>query len=84
MVFERGRDFLLSNYWFQQRGRVIASEYWNKWYIFWDAITKRRTDGALVRLEMPLRRGQDLETAQAAMDALTQDLMKILPAYVPN
>jgi exosortase D (VPLPA-CTERM-specific) len=83
MVLEKGGQLLLSNYWFQQRGRIICSEYWNKWYLFWDSLTRRRTDGGLVRLEMPLQRGQALESAQAAMDDFTQEVMKILPDYVP-
>jgi exosortase D (VPLPA-CTERM-specific) len=84
MVFEKGNEFLLSNYWFQQRGRIIVSEYWNKWYMFLDSITQRRTDGALVRIEMVVRPGQTVEAAQAVMDAFTMELMKILPEYVPN
>ena len=84
MVMEKNRDLLLSNYWFQQRGRVIVSEYANKWYLFWDSLFKRRTDGALVRLEMALRRGQSVEEAQAVMDSFTRHLMKILPEYVPG
>ena len=84
MVLERNRDRLLANYWFQQRGRIIVSEYWNKIFLFWDSITKRRTDGALVRIEMPLREGQDIEKAQALLDSFTQKFMKILPQYVPG
>jgi len=84
MIFDRGDIFLLSNYWFHQRGRIIVSEYWNKWYLFWDSITKQRTDGALVRLEMALRRGQDIDAAQAVMDEFMVELLKILPEYVPN
>ena len=37
-------------YWFVQRGRNVANEYWSKWLLFVDAIIKNRTDGALVRL----------------------------------
>jgi EpsI family protein len=83
MVLEKGGQVLLSNYWFQQRGRIVSSEYWNKWYLFWDSLTRRRTDGALVRLEIPLRPGQDVKTAQASMDQFTRQLMEILPEYVP-
>jgi exosortase D (VPLPA-CTERM-specific) len=83
MVLEKGGQVLLSNYWFQQRGRVVCSEYWNKWYLFWDSLTRLRTDGALVRLEIPLRPGQDVKAAQAAMDQFTRQLMEILPEYVP-
>jgi len=83
MVLEKDRELLLSNYWFQQRGRIILSEYWNKWYLFWDSIVKRRTDGALVRIEMPLQGSNDVESAQALIDSFTLKLMKILPKYVP-
>lgn len=84
MVFEKGDDLLLSNYWFQQRGRVVSNEYANKWFMFWDSVTRRRTDGALVRIEMPLKRGGDIDSAQAVIDEFTQELMEILPEYVPN
>jgi exosortase D (VPLPA-CTERM-specific) len=84
MVLEKDGELLLSNYWFQQRGRIVVSEYRNKWYLFWDSVTKRRTDGALVRLEMPLTAGRDIEAAQAVLDSFTQELMKILPEYVPG
>ncbi len=84
MVIEKDGELLLSNYWFQQRGRILVSEYRNKWYLFWDSVTKRRTDGALVRLEMSLTAGRDIEAAQAVLDSFTQELMKILPEYIPG
>ena len=37
-------------YWFPQRGRVLTNLYQIKLYNFWDALTRRRTDGALVRI----------------------------------
>jgi exosortase D (VPLPA-CTERM-specific) len=83
MVLEQSKNLLLSNYWFQQRGRIVVSEYANKWYLFWDSLTKGRTDGALVRIEMPLRHRQDLQEAQALIDSFTQELLKILPEYLP-
>jgi exosortase D (VPLPA-CTERM-specific) len=84
MVLEKDGMLLLSNYWFQMRGRIIESEYMNKWFLFWDSLTRRRTDGALVRIEMPMRPGQDVETAQSIVDGFTRMLMKILPDYVPG
>jgi len=84
IVLEKDARRILANYWFQQRGRIIGNDYWNKWYLFQDAITKRRTDGALVRLEMPLQDGQDVKSGQDVMDSFTREVMKILPEYVPN
>lgn len=84
MVLERDGQFLLVNYWFQERGRILNDEYRNKWYLFWDSVTRHRTDGALVRLEMPLAQGQSPESAQIILDGFTVELMEILPYYVPG
>jgi len=45
-----GDQRMLVYYWFQGRGRTITNEYLAKWYIFWDSLTRNRTDGALVRV----------------------------------
>lgn len=84
MLLESTGQRLLVNYWFQGRGRIIASEYSHKWHLFWDALTRRRNDGALVRVEMMLRPGQDLESAQRTMDSFNLELQKVMPEYVPN
>ena len=45
-MIEKGFDKQLILYWYQDRGRVVASEYDAKAYLIWDAMTKNRTDGA--------------------------------------
>jgi EpsI family protein len=45
-LIELGNQRELVYYWFQQRGRVIDNEFAVKWYLFWDALTRHRTDGA--------------------------------------
>ena len=37
-------------YWFKQRDRILSNEYLVKLYLFWDALSRGRTDGALVRI----------------------------------
>ena len=54
VVIEKGFDKQLILYWYQDRGRVVASEYDAKAYLIWDAMTKNRTDGALVRISTPI------------------------------
>ena len=54
IVFEKAGRRQLVFYWFQERGRIVASEYWVKWYLIWDAITRHRTDGALIRIAAPI------------------------------
>ena len=84
MVLGKGEMRLLSNFWFEQRGRVITNEYLNKWYLFWDGVTRQRTDGALVRAEMVLKPGQSVSQGQDVLDGFLGELKEILPAYVPE
>jgi exosortase D (VPLPA-CTERM-specific) len=57
VLIQLGSQRQLVYYWFQQRGRVITNEYAVKWYLFWDSLTRNRTDGALVRLVVALPAG---------------------------
>ena len=54
VVIAKGSSRQLVYYWFDQRGRQMTNEYGVKWMIFWDALTRNRTDGALVRLVTPV------------------------------
>jgi exosortase D (VPLPA-CTERM-specific) len=71
-------------YWFQQRGRVITNEYLVKWYLFWDALTKNRTDGALVRLTAYVEPGQEISEADALLGDFISKVNPYLANYVPN
>src|SRR5262245_41267481 len=42
VVIQRDSSKQLVYYWFVQRGRTVANEYWSKWYLLVDAITKNR------------------------------------------
>lgn len=79
-----GETKQLVYYWFQQRGRVMTNEYLVKWFVFWDALTKNRTDGALIRLIVPVAEGQDPERAEAALASFAASLVSVLPAYIPD
>jgi EpsI family protein len=54
VVVEKGFERELILYWYQDRGRTVASEYAAKGYLVWDAMTRNRTDGALVRVSTPI------------------------------
>lgn len=83
VVIDRANQRQVVYYWFEQRGRRIANEYWMKWYLFVDAITRNRTDGALVRVVSPVRQGEPQEAA----DQRIQDFIRLaephLDAFVP-
>ena len=71
-------------YWFQQRGRVITNEFAVKAYLFWDAVTRHRTDGALVRIIAQLPPGANVGEADQRLTDLAKQLAPVLPRYVPN
>lgn len=69
-----GDNRMLVYYWFQGRGRIITNEYLAKWYIFWDSITRNRTDGALVRVTTPVMDPTDV----AAADKRLADFIRLV------
>jgi len=81
-VIEHGDDRMLMLYWYQGRGRAVASEYADKVYTVFDSIRLRRSDGAMVRVLVPFR-GPEAEAAKAAAEFAAQ-VAPNLPAYVPD
>jgi EpsI family protein len=81
-VIQQGLDKELVFYWYQDRGRVIASEYSAKFWMVADAISRNRTDGALVRLVTPLS-GSEVD-ARARLVNFTQILFPHLENALPN
>jgi len=84
MLMEKENTRLLSSYFFFQRGKIIISPWANKFYLIWDSMTKRRTDGALVRIEMGVAPRQSIEEAYGVLENFLSELWPILPYYVPK
>jgi len=81
-VIANGRDRALMIYWYQGRGRAVASEYWGKVYTVLDSVRRRRSDGAMVRIMVPMGKSQD-EAQDAAVELASQAASQ-LTAFVPN
>ncbi|MGA8213707.1 MAG: exosortase C-terminal domain/associated protein EpsI [Candidatus Sulfotelmatobacter sp.] len=81
-VIEKGLDRELVLYWYQSHGRIIASEYWAKFYMVRDAIRMNRTDSALVRIVTPFR--PDRQEAQGRAIAFAQQMLTPLKSFIPN
>jgi EpsI family protein len=84
-VIQKGIDRQLVLYWYQSHGRVVASEYWSKFYLVRDAVSLNRTDAALVRVIVPM--APNVDGAEASAEALAVDFVKrifpVLPSYLP-
>lgn len=55
VLIQKGDERQVALYWYQGRGRSVANEYLSKAFLVWDAATRHRTDGALVRVISPIR-----------------------------
>jgi EpsI family protein len=83
VVIQKGLDNQLVLYWYQDRGRIVTSEYWAKIYLVLDAMTKQRTDGALVRVTMPFA-DHDEGDVQAWGKAFAEKILPLLEEYLPS
>ncbi len=82
---EKDGTQMLALYWYQGRGKMIAGEYRARLDTIKDAMWLGRTDGALVRVIVPINKGDGAEefARKAALD-FSQKLQLVLPGYVPN
>jgi len=69
-------------YWFQSRGRIIASEYMQKIWLVVDSIIKNRTDGSFVRLISPVV--TDEEAATTLLKEFAKTVYPVLNQHIPS
>ena len=79
-----GEERQLVYYWFAQRGRVITNEFAVKWFIFWDGLTRNRTDGALVRVTTFVGDAAQLPEAEARLEAFVRAADPRLNYFLPG
>lgn len=81
-VIQNGNTKSLMIYWYQGRGRAVASEYWGKIYTVLDSVRLRRSDGAMVRVTVPV--GTSEQEALDVAGELAAGVTAALPEFVPN
>ncbi len=81
-LIQNGDHKELLVYWYQGRGRAVASEYWGKIYTVLDSVRLRRSDGAMVRLTTSVESSEPA-ALQAAAD-LAANSSTILPEFIPD
>jgi exosortase D (VPLPA-CTERM-specific) len=84
MLVQQGDNKFLMYYWFKQRDRHVTNEYLVKWYLFWDGMTRNRTDGALIRVMYPISQQQDVQAADQIIQTFLQETLSVLPEFVPD
>lgn len=83
MVIRNGKDLQVVLYWYQNRGRIISSEYMEKVYLVVDAILKGRRDGTFVRI-MAVDTDGDLQATEKRVYQFAETVMPLLENYLPG
>jgi len=81
-IIQNGDTRQLLLYWYQGRGRTVASEYWGKIYTVVDSVKRRRSDGAMVRVIVPIQKSE--ADALALATDLAATASPALPDFIPN
>lgn len=89
---DRVGEYLISNgsvrqevlYWYRSHGSNIANDYAAKFHMLRDSILYGRTDAALIRVITPVLPGEPVAAAHDRAVHFTEQLLPLLPAYIPN
>ena len=83
-VIGKGEEKEIVLYWYQAHSRVVASEYWAKLYLVWDAIRLNRTDGSMIRVITSVERSETIDSARDRAVGFAEEVMPILRSYIPS
>ena len=83
-LIQKGKEQALVLYWYQGRGRVVANEYRVKWNLLQDAARPRRSDEALVRIVVPIRRGMAESAALEQATRIARQLVSTVSIALPE
>ena len=83
-VIQKGDQKQIVLYWFKQRERHLTNEYLVKAYVLWDAFSRQRTDGALVRLASVVGPGESESTVDQRLQEFAVVAGRELTRFVPD
>jgi EpsI family protein len=70
-------------FWYDINGRIVSDLYRLKIYTIWDAVTSRRTNGAVVMVAWDGPAGADSEAARTGAMEFARALMPVLRRHLP-
>ena len=81
-IVEKGKMRDLVLYWYQTHGRIVASEYWAKFWLVADGLRHKSTDGAMIRIWTTAEDGE--ESAQARATDFARNIYPQVCEFLPN
>jgi EpsI family protein len=83
-LIQKGGQKQIVLYWFKQRERILSNEYLVKLFLFWDGLTRGRTDGALVRIASVVGPGETEDVVDERLRKFVSTIEPELLRYVPD
>ncbi len=83
-LMEKGGLTEMAYYWFPMRGKVLTRLYQIKLLNFWDALIKRRTDGALVMTITPIYPTETQKDAEQRLQRFVSEIQPVLDEFLPD
>ncbi|MGO9136833.1 MAG: VPLPA-CTERM-specific exosortase XrtD [Syntrophales bacterium] len=83
-IMEKSGMQQIAYFWFPARGRILTNAWEMKIYTLWDALTRQRTDAALVRVITPVYPDEKIENAEARLQEFTRQIVPVMEEYVPG
>jgi EpsI family protein len=84
LLIQRDRDRQLVYYWFKERDRLLTNEYAVKGFLFWDALTRNRTDGALIRLTSHIDPTENIEAVDHRLTEFARSVADNIQPFIPD
>ena len=83
-IIQKGETRMMVYYWFEQKGRRIAWDFAAKMLLVVDGVRTGRTDGGLVRLTTPIKRGETEADAEARLRDMLIHLQGDVNRFIPS
>uniref|UniRef100_A0A832A128 EpsI family protein n=1 Tax=Desulfacinum infernum TaxID=35837 RepID=A0A832A128_9BACT len=83
MLMVKGADHQVVLYWYQGRGRIMPTEYSERIYRVLDSLFKQRTDGAFVRIVVPVSQNR-VDVAMETAVLFAQAVIPVVNTYLPK
>ncbi len=83
MLMQKGVEHQIVLYWYQGRGRIMPTEYSERVYRVIDSLFRQRTDGAFVRIIVPVFDNRMDDAMKTAVD-FAYHIIPILNTYLPQ
>ena len=71
-------------FWYDLNGRIVADMYLAKAYTVWDALTRRRTNGAVIMVAWEFPAGVEFDASRRKTLGFVRELVPLLRHYMPS